>query len=172
MEAGSMDELKMGYRTTAIVGVAMLSALFFYAVVVEILLRTGSYSTTSADSQDVIRVLRYAFLGTSIAMPFLAGVVRNITLSKQVATSSPQYKSPLSEPMARLRTASMITYAFSEVPALLGFILFILGGSRLDFYVLLAIALLSSYIYFPRYSQWEEWLKRQSIGSMSAGEIR
>ncbi|MBE0448275.1 MAG: hypothetical protein IBX64_09305 [Actinobacteria bacterium] len=173
METGPVDELKMAYRTAAIISVAFVLALFLYAGVVEILLSTGFDPAPGADLAGVLGILRYAFLAISIAVLFLARFAKNFALSGKLPIQAlSQGEVPFLEPIIRLRSALLITLAFSEVPALFGFILFIFGGSRLDFYTFLAISFLSSYIYFPRYNQWEEWIRGQAIKGVNMGKIR
>jgi len=52
---------------------------------------------------------------------------------------------------------SIITFAFCEVPAVLGLVLFLIGGLRTDFYILLAISLGVKFANFPKYAEWENW---------------
>jgi len=56
-------------------------------------------------------------------------------------------------------TAAVITYAFCESIAVLGLVLYFLGGSSTDFYVFMVISLFFFSVYFPKYERWEEWMK-------------
>jgi hypothetical protein len=47
----------------------------------------------------------------------------------------------------------------AEVPAILGLVMFLIGGSAADFYKLLFASLVLAFIHFPRRSAWEESLK-------------
>jgi hypothetical protein len=55
--------------------------------------------------------------------------------------------------------ATVITYALCESIAIYGLILFLIGGSRFDFYTFLILSLIYFAAYFPRHHQWEEWVK-------------
>jgi hypothetical protein len=60
--------------------------------------------------------------------------------------------------IARLTLATVAVGGFAEFPAIAGFVLVILDGLFLDFYLLgsLSLALLLANI--PRYEAWEAWL--------------
>jgi hypothetical protein len=57
---------------------------------------------------------------------------------------------------------SMISAALCEVPVILGWVLFFLSGNVRDFYILLFISLVLFVLYFPRFSNWEEWIKAKT----------
>jgi len=56
-------------------------------------------------------------------------------------------------------TAAVITYAFCESIAVLGLVLYFLGGRPTDFYVFMLISLFFFSVYFPKYGWLEEWIK-------------
>ena len=58
--------------------------------------------------------------------------------------------------LARLRTGAVTAAALAEAPAVLGLVLFLLGGRRVDFYLLAGWSLLLQWFHFPRYERWEE----------------
>jgi hypothetical protein len=60
--------------------------------------------------------------------------------------------------LARARTASVITFALSEAIAVLGLVLFLLGGARWDYYGFMAGSLLAFALYSPRRHDWERWV--------------
>jgi hypothetical protein len=43
--------------------------------------------------------------------------------------------------------------------AIMGLILFLLSGLRRDFYLLLVLSFIFVFLFFPRYSNWEEWVR-------------
>ena len=55
-------------------------------------------------------------------------------------------------------TGALITGALAEFPALAGFLLVVLGGFFLDFYLLASLSLVLLLAYAPRYDAWTEWL--------------
>jgi hypothetical protein len=68
----------------------------------------------------------------------------------------------LQELVRRLKVASIITFVFCEIPALVGLLLFLMGGFHKEFYLLLACSLAAMFVYFPKYEHWDTWLKKQS----------
>jgi hypothetical protein len=62
--------------------------------------------------------------------------------------------------LTRLRGASIITAAFSEGPAVLGFVLFIITRSRMDFYVLLVVSVYMIVRHLPLQGAWETYVRR------------
>jgi hypothetical protein len=56
---------------------------------------------------------------------------------------------------------SLIIYGLSESIAIYGLVLFVMAGNSLNFYIFLILCLVCLGIYFPRYSQWESWAKRE-----------
>lgn len=45
-----------------------------------------------------------------------------------------------------------------------GLLLFLMAGSRSDLYGFLALSVVLQAIYFPRYGQWEQWIRKQERG--------
>jgi hypothetical protein len=82
---------------------------------------------------------------------FLAGDVRITGIVGAASRYSPDIQ--------RLMTAAVITYAFCESIAVLGFVLYFFGGSPTDFYMFMLISLFFFSVYFPKYGRWEEWMK-------------
>lgn len=63
----------------------------------------------------------------------------------------------------------IVTYALCEAPALFGLVLFFLGRNPSDFHIFQLISLFFFAAYFPRFSQWEEWYRRQQGRGPVAG---
>lgn len=59
--------------------------------------------------------------------------------------------------VTNLKTATVVTNAIAEAPAVYGLILFLIGGHVSGFYLLLAYSLVLLLASFPRYGQWEAW---------------
>ncbi len=51
----------------------------------------------------------------------------------------------------------MIVLALCEASTLYGLILYFMGGGLKDFYILMAYSLTLFVLFFPRFSQWEEY---------------
>lgn len=147
------NELRQAYRTTAIVCGAMIAGLFPYLAVVE-LVRGHLGSTGYLIDSRQIELLAYVLYGLAI-LPF---IVPHLIKRHVIAAARDEGEGAL---VIRLRTATFLSYALSEVPAVFGLVLFFLAGLNKAFYVLWFLSLLSMLLQFPRLRSWEE-LARQA----------
>jgi hypothetical protein len=158
MENVATDGLRRAYRTAVILGIFMLVSLFFYAYIVESIAPGRSFLGAE------LAFVRYIFYGMAIAQLFVMKFIRNRILSKKEEGELP--KLPLgkghSTDIQKLLTATIVTYAFCEVPAIYGLVLFFLGKNKFDFYALSTLSIILFAVYFPRYPRWEEWMKTVS----------
>ncbi|MFQ6081821.1 MAG: hypothetical protein ACE5WD_00495 [Candidatus Aminicenantia bacterium] len=169
MKVKSMDELKRSYRLATIIGIAMIASLFVYVAVIEFIKKNSAPLNGFAPFPEV-DILRYVLLGVAIACFFLIRFIKNRILSGKATIQKETIMYNLSAPIQRLLTASIITYAFCESVAIIGLVLFFIAGNSLDFYTFMVISLILFSIYFPRYNQWEEWIKKQGIRSENIEE--
>jgi F0F1-type ATP synthase membrane subunit c/vacuolar-type H+-ATPase subunit K len=159
MESNSDAELKKGYRQARIIGMAMVFSVLVYALIVEIMRINPAFSREpllpkGADS------IKYIFLGLALIQFFLIKMIRGRFLSREsVQAINPQTGS-VSTRVARLLVTSIITYALCESIAVYGLVLFFVTKRPFDFYLFMGISLLYFAAYFPRYTQWEEWVVR------------
>lgn len=147
------SELRQCYRTTAIVCGAMIAGLFPYLAVVE-LVRGHLGSTGYLMDSRQIQLLAYVLYGLAL-LPF---IVPRLIKRHVIAAAAQESEGAL---VMRLRTATFLSYALSEVPAVFGLLLFFLAGLNTAFYVLWFMSLLSMLLQFPRLRAWEE-LARQA----------
>ncbi len=139
-----MDELKSSYRVATLIGVAMIVTILIYIVLVEVLKR-GLFPEGSPPLQEM-GILRYAFFALAVVQILLIRYVREIILSR-------------GNGIQRLLVATIVTFALCESIAILGLILFLLGRDSFDFYCLAGLAMILFILYFPKYSQWEDWIR-------------
>jgi hypothetical protein len=144
------DELRRHLRTLSLIGVSIVTSLLIY-LGLEVFIRARFkpfYGFAGiADRQP----LRYGFFALAAVALALILVLRHALLKK---TPRDDRKTALH----RLERATLLTLVLAEVPALLGLVLFLLGGLKADFYILLATSILLVIMFFPRRSAWEEWL--------------
>ena len=145
MDPERRSALAQRYRITVIVGVAMIASLFLYALVAEVIQWTQAPFRGFAPFPGW-EVLRYVFLGVALVEAFVIRVVRKSILAGVITPE-------------KLHTASVSSYAICEGVGLLGFVLFVIGGRRMDLYLFLVLSLGLFGIYFPRYEQWEELMR-------------
>jgi F0F1-type ATP synthase membrane subunit c/vacuolar-type H+-ATPase subunit K len=162
-----MDDLRKAYRVVVIIGLALMATLLIYAAIVGILDRDPSLirnAPTLPGSQA--EIIKFALIAVTVVIFFVIRFVNALLLkangdagnlsdarSRQAAGAPPE--------LGRLTTAAVITYALCEAPAIFGLALFLLGRSAADFHLFLLISLFYFAVHFPKFSQWEEWHRKQ-----------
>ena len=106
-----------------------------------------------------IELLAYVLYGLAL-LPF---IVPHLIKRHVIATAPQEGQDVL---VIRLRTATFLSYAMSEAPAVFGLVLFFLAGLITAFYALWFVSLLSMLLQFPRLRSWEELARR--AGRLSA----
>ncbi len=155
------ESLKKTYNVAFIVNVAIIGTLILYAVVIEILRRQLAPFQGLMEVSSVT-LLRYALYGIAILNIFFIRVTRGLLLRKPASEEFDFLK-------IRLLQASFITAALCEIPAILGLILFLLIGSVRDYYQLAGVSFILVFLHFPRYGNWEVWIKNSDKGLSSCG---
>lgn len=147
-----INELKKTYRNTTAIVIIMTVSLLFFPFLVHIMKMTNALLI--GGSTDV-NILRYIFFGIVILeFPFITLVNNGLLSVKSISNQ------PFSLIKQRLLLVTIITYAFYELIAILGLILFLLAGSLMDFYVFFFLALLFSILEFPKYPRWEKLIRK------------
>jgi len=147
----TIKDMKKAYQTTTIINSAIMASLVIYVVVVEIMKARFEPFEGLIDNFDFIP-LRYALYALAMANLIVIVQIRKVLLKKASFDDS-------RDAIERLRRTSIITSAFCEIPAIMGLILFLLSGLRRDFYLLLVLSFIFVFLFFPRYSNWEEWVR-------------
>jgi len=163
-----MDKLRAAYCVAVIIGLAMMASLLVYAAIVGILDKgTVQLRSVPSLSGSQIEIMKFILLGISAAVFFVIRFVNNQVLnaSGEQAKKLDQ-RPPLAKGIApesgRLTTAAVITFALCESPAIFGLVLFFIGRNSSDFYLFMLISLFYFAVYFPKFSQWEEWCRKQN----------
>jgi hypothetical protein len=148
------EELKTPHRTVSVIGIAIIASLFIYLVIVEVL-RAWMRPFHGLVQLTGINMLRYVFYGIAVievlATRFLQGLLLRRALGDDVKTTG-----------LKLARTAIVTLCLSEIPSLLGLVLFLIGGLNKDFYALLAVSLVLVFMYFPRLGSWEDWIERKA----------
>ena len=146
-----MEDLKKAYQTSLIINSGIIAGLVIYAVVVELLKSRYDPFEGFVDFAQ-IAFLRYLFYGLAIMQIFIIRVLRGALLRVSQSDDSKTL-------IVKLSRTSIATAALCELPAVFGIVLFLLGGHSRDFYLLLGLSFVLVFLYFPRYRNWEEWIK-------------
>ena len=152
-----MDDLKKAYRVTVVVGLAMMGSLVVYLLLTAIVDRPAAIPEGPGDQ------LFYLFIGISAALFFVIRAVNARMLnSGEERRGSAAASGALR--IKKLQNAAVATFSLCETPAILGLVLYFLGRTATDAYLFLIISLLCFATYFPKFSQWEEWYRKQGYG--------
>jgi hypothetical protein len=145
------DELRIHLKSTTLIATAIIASLLIYLGLVEVLravYRPFRGFTTIANIQQ----LRYVVFGAAAAVIVLIRLLRPQLLRKAPGEDA-------KTALHRLQRAAIMTLVLGEIPGILGLGLFLLSGYNIDFYVLVFASLLLIFMYFPRRTAWEEWLR-------------
>jgi hypothetical protein len=153
-----MERLGQYHKMATVIGYGMMGTLLIFAAIVETLKATA-FEFGGFLPPSFLDFLRYLFLGLAVVEFFAVRVIKNLILKKGRVTSLTDQGDPLLAKVQKLFTAAIVSFAFCESVAIYGFVLFVIGGSSFDFYLFAFLSLIFFAGYFPRYSQWEEWVK-------------
>ena len=148
------EELKRFYKTASLIGVTIIASLFVYLIVVEVLrMRIKPFRGFAPIPE--MSVVRYVFYGLAVLEVLVIRLVQSLLLKRAPGDT-------VKIAVQKLFRASILTVCLSEVPAILGLVLFLIGGLNKDFYALLAVSLVLVFMYFPRLSSWEGWVAKNT----------
>lgn len=148
----STIDLKKEIRPVTAVAWAMILSILLYLGIAELIGYKNQpftgFAPQSMPPKDVF------FAGALIAFIGIR-LVRNALL-----------KGAGTDPVARLnrlRTATIVSLLMTEIPAILGIILFLATGIREEFYVMVALSLVAAVLYFPKLHHWEVWMRKRPV---------
>jgi len=144
------DELRRHLRTVSLIGVSIGTSLLIDVGLEEFIRARFKPFYGFAGIAD-LQPLRYVFFGLAAAALALILALRHALLKRSPGDDR-------KTGLHKLERATVLTFVLAEVPALLGLVLFLLGGLNADFYILLSASMLLVIMFFPRRSGWEEWL--------------
>jgi len=145
------DEIGAHVKTVSMIGVTVIVTLIAYLAVVEVV-RAAFKPFQGFAATSHTRELRFAFYGLAILAVLMIRFLRQALLKRFPGGDRPAG-------VHRLERASLVTMILSEIPGILGLVLFLLFGLNVDFYILLFVSFFLVFMYFPRRQSWEEWLK-------------
>lgn len=147
-------ELKSAYEKSVNLSWAMVAALVLYPITVEIVrMQNTSFSGFAPQLASQTRDFIY---GIAIVSALSISTLRKVIL-KRGRTSD------LTTVARRLGTATAISILLAGIPAILGLLLFLMGGLYREFYIAFGYSVLVTLAYFPRYHQWEKGLAGEVV---------
>lgn len=146
------SELKKANRTVLFLHIAMLGEPFIYVIVALALKQAGGFEGTEG-SQPVVPLLRSVFLLVSALAVLGIFFLRRLLFAPERLIPAGADAGKISAAYSR---AQVVVDALAVVPATLGFVLFLLGGSMEVFVALSAVSIVVLVFLFPRYETLEE----------------
>lgn len=150
MDAAS--DLRQAHRTATLITGGLITSLVMYAVVANVF-RMGHAPSEGSPGLPAapLGLVRYAaWLASAIVVVVIPGLKRALLTRRPDETRQ--------RSIARLTLATVAVGGLAELPAVAGFVLVILGGLFLDFYLLASLSLVLLLVIAPRYEAWETWL--------------
>lgn len=145
---GIAELLPAKLRTAKAAGAAVLGSLLAYLVVVEVIRAAIQPFFGLARLGGGRTAVRYATYLAAAAAILAVRWVNGLAAKRSEAETEGAH-------LGRLLAISVAGLALAEVPAVLGLALFLLGGYNSDFYVLLFVSAMLTFMYFPRASVWQ-----------------
>ncbi len=142
------DDFQSALRRGRIAGIAFFAELLILVGVVAALghrLRFNFLIQAKSPVQ-VFRVVLFVAAAASV-------LIARLNNGRMIAEARKASGDP--DKLALLSRAALSTMAASLVPAVIGFILFLLAGQVRDFTILAIVSLLLLFFYFPRPAAWE-----------------
>ena len=143
--------LRRFFRTALFISVSLIAGLFLYAVLVE-LVRSQLRPFPGFLPGPHLQSLRIAFYGAAIGCTILVRVCAK-------ALTRPDPGEDVLHLGQRLTRSAVIAGTLAELPAVLGFALFLLSGSSRDFSPLFVVSLFLEIMVFPRFEVWQALAK-------------
>jgi hypothetical protein len=141
-----------------VIAYGMIGSLLIFAAVVETL-KAMNYEPLGMFPGMVLEILRYALLAMTAVEFFAIRFIRRTILSGGGRVSGLSNQGdPLLPKVQKLFTSAIVSLAFCESVGIYGLVLFVVAGSTFDFYLFIALSLVFFAVYFPKSSQWEEWV--------------
>jgi hypothetical protein len=146
------SELRQAHRTAALVTGGLIAGLVMYAVIASVfrMNQATSEGATRLPASQMALARYAAWIASAVVAVALPGFRRVLLTRRPDETRQ--------RAIARLTVTSVAVGGLAEFPAAAGFVLVILGGLLLDFYLLGSLSLALLLANAPRYETWEAWL--------------
>jgi hypothetical protein len=145
------------FRTALITAAAFLGSLLVYLVIVEIIRAQHKPFQGFVDREGTAG-LRYVIYIAAALQVIAIRLLRGFLLRNG-------QKGDVRQLALKMFRTTILTFVLAEIPALLGLVLFFLGGYNRDFYILLFVSLFLFFMFFPRKQAWTLWIEGQGSGA-------
>ncbi len=156
METNWKTQLDKTLKMGRMVQVAGVISILVYAVLLALLLHIRFPAAMPASQAEVMRMFCFtASLFAMLAVPLLQRLLLRTTGEKSIEKLLP-----------RLQHACIVTMALSELPAVLGLLLFLTSGNVRDALVMMGFSMILMIGRFPTEAKWLAWL-RLTVGDQN-----
>jgi hypothetical protein len=143
------DELNNSMRSNRTVWFSMIISVFIYAVIANIL---EDRLHGIEDVGNIYITIEKTLFGVTFVILVVTAYLRKILLSPPAKGIASQQTTAV----ARYTTVTTVSLALAESIAILGFVLFILGGSFQTLYALCIISVVAMFYYKPKMEDLEK----------------
>ncbi len=151
-EGEGLERARSGFVTARRLHLAMLASLLGYLAIVQVVRRVG-VNPGGRDPFAELAWLRYpAYVLAGAAVVAVATAGRWLMGRGLIGVPVPG--EPAADTATTLVARNAILCALAEIPAILGLVLYFVGGYLVDFYLLLVVSLLAFLLATPRESRW------------------
>jgi len=169
------EDLRKQYLTLKFIGGAMVASIFVYAGVTEMIRANNVPFTGFVKPLPPMEVLRPVLIAVSLIIFVLINVLRKSFRSGRLDAFLRASARGGNAALAPFMSFSIITFALAESICIFGFVLFLIAGSRVDFYIFFALSLVAYAVNFPRFADMEAWARKSGMleeGGAGAGAGR
>lgn len=146
--------LSRTFRTQVKIALSSFAIIALMVVIEEIIRRSSHpFYGWSKIAFGQLATFRYIIYAISVAALIIMRLLQSL-----FTRFSPEID--FHQALQRLTMATILPLSLAEIPAILGFIFFLLTGLYRDFYVLALVSIILLFMYFPRKSFWQEKLGR------------
>jgi hypothetical protein len=149
MDAAS--DLRQAHRAAVFITGALMTSPVLYAVIASALQPGQTSDPRPSLPPATLNLLRYGAWITSTVVVLALPIMRRALLTRRPEDTRQRA-------IARLTVTTVATGGLADFPAMAGFLLFVLGGFFVDFYLLASLSLVLLLAYAPRYEAWTDWL--------------
>jgi len=148
-----MNELDKKYKISLIIYISNIFILILIILGFWVLKNKNNTYKSALDNFETnnLSFLRYLFYILSLSIFYVRNFLKNKYLNQKFLNEN--------ELIEKLRIYTIISGALSEAIAILSFILFLLSGNKLDFYILISLSIISFIINIPNKNKWIKFIE-------------
>lgn len=157
------EDLRKQYLILKVIGGAMIASIFIYAGVTEWIRTNNEPFTGFVKPVPPMEILRSALIAVALIIFVLIIALRKLFRSGKLDAFLKASARGGNVAFAPFMSFSIVTFALSESICIFGFVLFLIAGNRMDFYIFFALSLAAYAANFPRFADMEDWARKSGL---------